>query len=124
MVIFIGAGPSNGIHPHAEDPDFGGISAITYTKVADPENYFSIDKKTGQITFSPRNSDDVLDRECEHCNWKEGYYNLTLEACDEERKRSFIWIYNLIKYLCTLALKQIMNFLQSLFSIPPENRYC
>lgn len=79
-----GAGPSNGIHPHAEDPDFGGISAITYTKVADPENYFSIDKKTGQITFSPRNSDDVLDRECEHCNWKEGYYNLTLEACDEE----------------------------------------
>ena len=84
--FLIGAGPSNGIHPHAEDPDFGGISAITYTKVADPENYFSIDKKTGQITFSPRNSDDVLDRECEHCNWKEGYYNLTLEACDEERK--------------------------------------
>ena len=30
----------------------------------------------------------------------------------------------LIKYLCTLALKQIMNYWQSLFSIPPENRYC
>ena len=69
----------NGAKPTAIDPDFDYASPVTYSVVEDPEGYFDIDPSNGELTYV---GEGELDRECSSCNWREGYYPLTLRAED------------------------------------------
>ena len=83
LILFnsVGEKSKNGQNPFAYDPDFGGQD-VTYRIKNDPASYFKIDSNTGELSYDGQLP---LDRECQFCNWKDGTYNLTLEACDPER---------------------------------------
>jgi hypothetical protein len=74
-----GQGPTNGVQPHARDLDFEGSQKVTYSIIKDPMEFFSIDSKTGYITYK---NDIPLDRECDFCDYTAGTYPLDIKACD------------------------------------------
>jgi len=75
-----GAVAQNRPQPLAKDLDFNETDKIYYQIEEDLENYFKIEKKSGQLIVNEHVGLVGIDRECSFCI--NGYYSILIQACD------------------------------------------